>query len=62
MEPDGGYALETEKFRGLKPTMPGKKHPILIDQHRHGEAVDVNVIGDVADLLFRMRARITRVA
>ena len=56
-----GIFLRPTKFRGLEATMPGKKHRVLIDQHRHGEATGVNAVGDLADLLLRMRARVARV-
>ena len=41
--------------------MTGQQHAMLIDQYGRGESNRADAVGDLANLLLRMRARITRV-
>ena len=58
-EHDHRHLVKVEINRGRMATMPQQDCVLLIDYQRDHEAEGNNAIGDLADLLFRMRPRIT---
>ena len=58
-ENDHRHLAEAEKIRGRKATVPQQDRVVLIDYERDHEAEGENAIGDLADLLLRMRPRVT---
>ena len=54
-----GTSLRPRSYRGLKATVPQQDCVAFIDYERDHEAEGENAIGDLADLLLRMRPRVT---
>ena len=52
----------TEQLCGQKARMPGKDHTFLVDEDRIGPAEPCNAIRELADLLFRMSAGVSRIS
>ena len=56
---DHWYLAEAKKFCGRKATVSRDDHRVLVDQQRDREAVGDDAVGDLADLLLRMRPCVT---
>ena len=60
-DPQHRDPIETQQLRRLEPAMSGDEVAVGVDQNRIGPAVGLHRVGELADLLFSVRARIARV-